>query len=318
MPDLDMSVWTGRDDTPTEGPEALQWHQRIQPCMAQKDRGVVLVGFACDEGVKRNGGRPGAVEGPKALRRALANLAWHQDHPVYDTGDVNCVNADLENAQQKLAVQIAELVMADQRPLTLGGGHETAWGTIQGLFRARPKSSIGLINIDAHFDLRAADRSTSGTPFAQAASLCQKTERRYCYFCFGIAEPANTAALFKRAHELDVLWRLDTDLHAGRLADDLNRVSRFIAGCDLVYLSLDLDVLPGSVMPAVSAPAGRGVQPEVVEAILAEVASSGKLAATDVVEFNPQFDRDGCAARVAAGLIWRIARLWTDKMETAP
>ena len=97
----------------------------------------------------------------------------------------------------------------------------------------------------------------------------------------------------------------------------LDRVRRFIAGCDLVYLSLDLDVLPSAIMPAVSAPAGRGVPLEVVERMLAEIVSSGKVAAADVVEFSPLFDVDGRAARTAATLVWRVARGWTDTVDTA-
>jgi formiminoglutamase len=317
VPSLDMSVWTGRDDILTESPSAIRWHQRVQPFMSQADKSIVLLGFACDEGVTRNGGRAGAAGGPKSLRSALANMAWHQDHPVFDAGDVTYDGADLESVQEHLAVQIAELIAAGQRPLTLGGGHETAWSTMQGMFRARPQSSIGLINIDAHFDLRASVRSTSGTPFAQAAAYCRAAGRLFRYFCLGVAEPANTAALFERAHELGVLWRLDTELHAWKLDDELERVRRFIAGCDLVYLSLDLDVLPNNVMPAVSAPAGRGVPLDIVERLVAEVVASGKLAAADVVEFNPLFDVDGRAARTAAALIWQIARGWTGTVDTA-
>ena len=34
----------------------------------------VIAGFACDEGGRRNGGRPGAADGPPAIRTALARL----------------------------------------------------------------------------------------------------------------------------------------------------------------------------------------------------------------------------------------------------
>lgn len=316
MASPDMTVWTGRDDVADEGPSAVRWHQRVRPYSSTSERGVVLLGFACDEGVKRNNGQVGAAGGPKALRSALANMAWHHQHSIFDAGDITCANADLDAAQEQLAQQTAALIECGQRPLVLGGGHETAWGTIQGLFRARPNSNIGLINIDAHFDLRAASRSTSGTPFAQAAAYCKAAGRMFRYFCFGIAEPANTPALFERARELGVLWRLDTDLESWRLDEELERMRKFIGGCDVAYLSVDLDVLPGTIMPAVSAPAGRGVALDIVERLSAEVVASGKLAAVDVVEFNPLFDTDSRAARTAAGLVWRTARSWNGNSGT--
>ena len=83
----DMSVWTGRDDTPTEGPNALRWWQCVKPYMPDAAPGIVLIGFACDEGVRRNGGRVGAKDGPRHCGSALANMAWHQRVLVYDAGD---------------------------------------------------------------------------------------------------------------------------------------------------------------------------------------------------------------------------------------
>ena len=38
--------------------------------------------------------------------------------------------------------------------------------------------------------------------------------------------------------------------------------------------------------------------------------------AADVAEFNPRFDTDGNAARVAAGLVWTLARYWEKSPPT--
>src|SRR5688572_25419257 len=87
-------VWTGRVDA-ADGELAVRWHQRVKPLEAGAAPGVVLLGFPSDEGVRRNGGRPGAKDGPRAIRGALANLAWRHSQPVYDAGDVACTNTDL-------------------------------------------------------------------------------------------------------------------------------------------------------------------------------------------------------------------------------
>ena len=119
----DMSVWTGRVDA-ADGPSALRWHQMVKPLTPGCQAGIALIGFACDEGVRRNGGRVGAKDGPRAIRQALANLAWHQDRPVYDAGDVRCDDQDLEGAQSRLAEVVSGALAAGHRPLVLGGGHE--------------------------------------------------------------------------------------------------------------------------------------------------------------------------------------------------
>ncbi|KZE32446.1 formimidoylglutamase [Crenobacter luteus] len=309
MNEIDMKLWSGRIDA-GEGELATRWHQQVRPCSADVAPGVALVGFACDEGVRRNQGRVGAVEAPAVLRKALANLAWHQATPVYDAGDVGCPDADLDAAQQRLGQRVAQLIAAGHKPLVLGGGHETAYGTYLGLAAAYPDKTIGIVNLDAHFDLRESAEASSGTPFKQIADLCQAYGRPFRYLCWGVAAPSNTRALFARAAALKVQWQPDTALTEAQLPQRLAELDAFAASVDLVYLTIDLDVLPAAQMPAVSAPAAFGVPMAVVEAVATRLAGSGRLAAADLVEFNPRFDQDSHGAKCAARLAWSIARQW--------
>jgi formiminoglutamase len=293
-----------------DGPNALRWHQKVEPLTPGCQPGVVLIGFACDEGVRRNGGRVGAKDGPRAIRQALANLAWHQQHPVYDAGDVHCDDGDMEGAQEQLARVVSGAITAGHRPLVLGGGHETAWGTFQGIVAARPEATVGIINIDAHLDLRADEPGNSGTPFNQMARWCEANNRPLRYLCLGAAEPSNTAALFERAAGLGVDWLLDTDIAPWRTDSAMSAVGNFAAETDLVHLSVDLDVLPAAVMPAVSAPATRGVPPEALEALVSYSLYSRKVVAVDLVELNPTLDHGGNGARMAGRVAWRIVNGW--------
>ncbi|MBQ0922270.1 formimidoylglutamase, partial [Hydrogenophaga aromaticivorans] len=56
-------VWRGRDDAEETG-VSTRWHHRVQPAAAHSTSGVTLIGFAVDEGVRRNAGRTGAAAGP--------------------------------------------------------------------------------------------------------------------------------------------------------------------------------------------------------------------------------------------------------------
>ncbi|WP_338057028.1 arginase family protein [Salinivibrio socompensis] len=128
---VDMAVWQGRID-PEDGDRGLRLHQTINaydPNAAQQP-GIVIYGFACDEGVARNQGRLGAALAPDTLRQALANLAWYNSQPLYDGGTVMCDDADLVLTQQRLSQQIHH-ALSQHRVLTLGGGHETAWASFQ-------------------------------------------------------------------------------------------------------------------------------------------------------------------------------------------
>ncbi|WP_460537599.1 formimidoylglutamase [Chitinimonas naiadis] len=306
-----MSVWQGRLDS-EEGALARRWHERVQVLHDEAVPGVALLGFACDAGVNRNQGRPGAKEGPLAIRKALANLAWHHDAHVYDAGTVSCAADELEAAQAELGRQVAHLLHGGHMPLVLGGGHEMAYGSFLGLARHaelmdRPPR-IGIINLDAHFDLRAGDRASSGTPFRQIAEACAANNTSFNYLVYGISEPANTEALFHRARELGVQWRGDEDCHRDNLENLLDTLAFFADQVDWLYLTVCLDVLPAGVAPGVSAPAPYGVELPVVEALIDAAKATGKLMVADIAELNPAFDRDGVTAKVAARIAWRLAR----------
>ncbi|MGE8499068.1 MAG: formimidoylglutamase [Pseudomonas sp.] len=311
----DMACWQGRIDPEVD---SARWHQRIQPLHSDSSPGVALIGFASDEGVRRNHGRVGAAAAPLAIRKALANLAWHRQGPAYDSGDVVCADGDLEGAQARLGNRVCALLQAGHLPVVLGGGHEVAYGSWLGIAEhmaasaeapqaAAPRMAaprIGIINFDAHFDLRdPAHVRSSGTPFAQIAEQCAARGWPFRYACLGVSRASNTRALFQRAAELDVLVREDHEIRESSLLDISHELGAFIAGCDVIYLTIDIDVLPACEAPGVSAPAARGVPLALLEPLLERVRDSGKLRLVDLAELNPDHDIDNRTARVAARLV---------------
>ena len=306
----DMSVWSGRIDD--EGETALRWHQCVSPWQAEAVPGVALIGFSCDAGVRRNHGRPGAAGGPQAIRQVLAVQPWHLKTAVYDAGDVVCVDDALEDAQAELSAQLKQLLGGGHFPIVLGGGHEVAFGSYQGLAGHLAESPemprIGIINFDAHLDMRLSLKASSGTPFAQIYRDCQVNGRPFLYLCAGVAETGNTAALLDNAHRLGVQLIFDDELQNGLSSQVAERLQQFIDQCDVIYLSVDIDVLPAAQAPGVSAPAAFGVPLATLEKMIDQIRASRKLRLADLAEFNPQFDQDRITARVAARLIHRLTR----------
>lgn len=335
-------IWTGRTD-PEDGDQAKRWHQivrfRDEPGggYEQEDSGALaaLIGFASDEGVIRNKGRAGAKNGPLALRQALSNLAWHgPEGYVRDLGDLslppiqpdssgsvqpNSPQADpLLVGQQHLAQRVTAALGTIGKVLVLGGGHETAAGSFQGLLNwleQKPAQKIGIVNLDAHFDLRHPGEAgiSSGTAFFQIRELLSERGLSLNYMCLGIANTANTHALFDRSDNWGVSYLRDSEITPARLEQAFSQLDAFLSSLDVLYLSLDLDVLPYWQMPAVSAPATRGVDlgflEEIIDYIGTKTCTDGILwPLSDVVEFNPGLDPDGNAARLAARLCDRILR----------
>ncbi|WP_108445526.1 formimidoylglutamase [Halomonas denitrificans] len=306
-----IDPWQGRVDSEESG-NSRRWHQVVRPVAEAERPGRALVGFCSDAGVARNKGRVGASEGPLALRRQLANLAYHLEAPLYDAGDVVCEGDALEAAQQAFAARVTGLLDQGHRVIGLGGGHEIAFASFSGLLaHARglaDRPRIGILNLDAHLDLRHAERASSGTPFRQCAELCEQEGIEFRYTCLGVSQTGNTSALFERAESLGVEWVLDDACRSIASPEVKGALDRLLARVDVVYLTICLDTLPAWIAPGVSAPAARGIELAFVEDVIDYLAARTELPMVDVAELNPRLDTESRTARVAARLVERLAR----------
>jgi len=320
--------WQGRHDA-EDGAMGKRVHHVVKQIPVSElepyRNAVSLLGFACDAGVARNKGRVGARKSPDLIRRALANMAWHKQSALIDLGNVVCEDDLLEQYQSECADVIA-MALRSTPVITLGGGHEVAWASFQGLARyfdylnpATPPK-IGIINFDAHFDLRAFESShadvkpSSGTPFNQIHDYCVKHDWPFHYACLGVSRASNTQALFKRAEELNVWFVEDKDLAHLNHIYHLTQLQHFIDKCDYIYLTIDLDVFPAATAPGVSAPAARGVSIDTIAPFLDRILHyKQKLVIADIAEYNPTYDVDSQTARLAARLCWDIANAFSEK-----
>lgn len=300
-----MDPWQGRVDDPSD-PLTFRLHQVVRPIDQAASPGVALLGFASDEGVRRNGGRTGAALGPTALRRCLSNLPAPESRAVYDAGDIDCADGDLEGAQLRYAKRITQLLDAGHFPLGMGGGHEIGFASYLGLAGSAEPGRVAIVNLDAHLDLRDAPIANSGTPFLQALRHAQGNGVQLDYFCLGVSASANTQRLFRTAHETGSRYLHDDEMTVPHLDANIERLLQWLAPADSIYLTICLDVLPAAVAAGVSAPSARGVALEVVESVIAAIRNTDRLKLADIAELSPPLDRDDATARVAARLIHRL------------
>lgn len=314
---MNREDWQGRVDA-LDGEEGRRWHQAVQPLEGAARAGVTLLGFSSDEGVTRNQGRAGASEGPRALRRALSPLAFHSARgtPLYDAGDIGCHDRDLEGAQRALGARVEALLGQRHFPMLLGGGHEIAWGSFQGVSAALARDGrlphFGIVNFDAHFDLRRGP-ATSGTPFLQIREALVARGLPFRYLCLGISRASNTAALFRTAQACGARWLLDEELVWPQWDAACRVIDEFVDSLEAVQLTICLDAFPAASAPGVSAPAARGLAPDLALSLmryLLERAGHGtqgsKVVLAEVAELAPRHDPDGRTARLAARLVHDI------------
>ena len=299
-----------RDDDPRLG-EVIETWQGGTPSL-RRGR-AVLIGFPQDEGVRRNGGRPGSADAPREIRRWLSRLVpWECENgtdltrrPPLDLGDVRLAGS-LEETQAALGEVIAAVLKSGAVPIVLGGGHETAYGHYLGYVGAG--LPVGVVNVDAHLDVRPfpEGRGHSGSPFRQMFEHPTHPLPGDRYSCLGV-QPHATA----RAH-WDYCNQQGCAVHtADEVRDSLTEY--FLGAVDhwsdkrlSVMLTLDADVVSASDVPGVSAPNVSGLSGDELLELAREAGSLSEVKSLEIVEINPHFDRDGQSARWAALVVWNF------------
>ena len=318
----DETVWQGRTDSENNY-DAFRWHQCVKIIDLRNSDlttftgklGFAFIGFCCDEGVRLNRGRTGAAKGPQSIRSELANLPcnFSQEVKLFDVGDILCEDCTLQQSQDILSKAVHKVLSLNLFPIVLGGGHEVAFGNYMGtlnyLSQISSEPNIGIINFDAHFDLRPYTQTqvaSSGTMFRQIADICSQRKLEYSYMCIGIQKHSNTIDLFKTADRLGAKYMLAKDIIDGDDGEFINKIEDFIKLRDYIYVTICSDVFSTAFAPGVSAAQPLGLDPERVLKFLKYILKSNKVVCFDIAEVSPRFDQDDITANLAAILIYSV------------
>lgn len=249
---------------------------------------VLLCGIPFDGAVL---GRKGAAGGPTAIREAFRFLASHDPERGIDLAKFRWHDlGDVQWAGTKDTLATHETVLANLEPkfrgakpiVVLGGDNSLSFPIVQALVKGRDigKAGLGIVVLDAHYDVRAWDKKeqpSSGTPYGR---ILQELPGKPCVATnlveVGIRPFANTRALADRAAKLGLEPIPMADVRSrGAEAVAKEAVARAGNGTDTLWLSVDLDVLDQGVAPGVSAPGIGGMAlhdaAELVNAVASEI-----------------------------------------------
>ncbi len=258
---------------------------------------IGLIGLADDLGVRLNNGRPGAKEGPRAFRAALARYGvadppgW--DWPaVFDAGDIVPAPGSDESALRETHGRVTEAVAAlldlGLFPIGIGGGHDLTFPFVRAA--AKRLGIAAGVYFDAHFDVR--ETAGSGMAFRRLVEDCGIRTLHV----HGLSPLVNS-----REH-----WNW-FKAHGGRMDQSVDESADLDQPfpTDPSFVSLDLDVVDASEAPGVSAPNPAGWSAGMLEVSLETCGAVPGVKCFDIMELNPSFDQDGRTARVAAhALLW--------------
>lgn len=303
--------WSGRKSDQVE-----YWHQAVEAISNLKlrednTRKIGILGYSGEEGVIRNQGRIGTIEGPSSIRKMLGTIALHlsENLPILDYGDIFTLDQDMESSHEVISKITHDLLSTNHFPVLLGGGHDLAYAHGRGALKyvKEKGEKLGIINLDAHFDLRplVKGKGHSGSPFFQ---LAEEFPEDFNYLALGIQRAANPKSLFETAEKLKSRYIVMEDFRLYNWEFIEEQISWFIDSVDKIYLSIDLDGFSSAFAPGVSAPSPMGFNPQIAFKVFELIVKSKKLISLDVVELNPQFDQDNATARLAARSVEYIVR----------
>ena len=310
-----MAIWHGRIDSETDY-RSFRWHQYIKELdlsgkieVAPTKLSFVLIGYNVDEGIILNSGRAGAKSGSTKIREFLINkpCSFSQEIKIFDGGNVEYTSS-VEQAQETLAELVDKCLSNNYFPIIMGGGHDIAYGTMSGLINHFDvvKQNFGIINFDAHFDLRPYKRSTSGTMFRQIHDDIINRGGKFNHLTIGIQKSGNTLSLFDYAKEINSEYILAGDMTHENTAINHYRVGEFVKKQDLIYMTVCCDVFASAFAPGVSSPQPMGIEPEAFLDLFKDILISRKVVAFDIGEVSPTLDSSNTTASLGALIIYSL------------
>jgi arginase family enzyme len=240
---------------------------------------------------------------PALLRETLRRIGRYDvetgrelETRVLDRGDVPLEGLSIEDATPLIRDKVAASAEAHALTLLIGGNNAATRPGVLGL--GVPLDRIGLITLDAHFDMRDLDAGLGngnpvraliedGLPGANIAQV-------------GLASFANSRAMHEDAIAAGNLIVTIGDVRSGGIAQAITQALDHVARCDAIVIDCDIDVIDRSQFPAAPGARPGGMAVEDFFAAVRRLASEPRVRVIDLTEWDPPLDTTDLSALTAA------------------
>jgi formiminoglutamase len=279
----------------------------IRPWDGVEPADVVLVGAPLS---RTSISHSGAAATPQAMREMFAAVSTYNfDHDVdlaaalsaRDAGDARVHVTDAARSRAGIRDAVAAVLARSSGALTvvMGGDHSISAPSVEA-FREHVEGAVGLVQLDAHMDLRNLDDGgrTNGTPIRQLLEGGTLDGRNIVQV--GIHAFANAPAYRDVAREAGITQISAREVATTPAAEIAQRAVRIAAEhSDAVYVTLDMDVLDQAFAPGVPALVPGGMTSWQLFEMLLVLGRHPSVRAIDIVEVDPSQDPRRATVRVA-------------------
>ena len=240
---------------------------------------------------------------PRVLRDTLRRIGLYDvetgrelDTKVFDRGDVGIANLTIEQATPVIQGAVAESAQAHSLTLVVGGNNAVTRPGLLGL--GGKFDEIGLITLDAHFDMRDLDQGLSngnpvraliedGMPGANIAQV-------------GLASFANSRQMHEDAVEAGNLVVTIGDVRRDGIVHAIDRALDHVSHCDALVIDCDIDVIERAQLPGAPGARPGGIVAHDFFYAVRRLASDPRVRVIDLTEWDPPLDPTDLSALTAA------------------
>ena len=236
---------------------------------------------------------------PDAVRDALKFFSTYDvdidtdisDLPVNDFGNVS-------------EATLTELLPALPPTVILGGDNGVTRFGVHAM--GLPLDRIGLVTLDAHFDLRHTDDGFhNGNPIR---ALLEAGMPGTNIHQIGIQSFANSPAYARIAMDAGITVRSAEFVHSNCIAETLqNSLETLSAHVDAIYIDLDIDTIDRAACPGAPGARPGGIHAFQARQFARIAGSHPKVRVMDIVEFDPELDQNRATAMACAACLLSFA-----------
>jgi arginase family enzyme len=240
---------------------------------------------------------------PQLLRQTLGRIGRYDietgrelETLVNDRGDVDLAGLGIDQATPLIRDAVADSAKAHALTLLAGGNNAVTRPGLLGLGGAI--ASIGLITLDAHFDMRDLDSGLSngnpvraliadGLPGANIAQV-------------GLASFANSRLMHEDAIAFGNLAITAGEVRERGISAALDRALDHVDHCETLVVDCDIDVIDRAQFPAAPGARPGGMDSSDLFAAVRRLAGDPRVRLIDLTEWDPPLDSSDLSALTAA------------------
>jgi len=264
------------------------------------DAPVGMVGAPLDAGSVT----PGRCDlAPGLLRDTLRRIGRYDvetarelQTKIADHGDVPVAGLSIEEATPSLVAACQASVERHELTLLVGGNNAVTRSGVHGL--GLPLEKVGLITLDAHFDMRDTSAGLGngnpvralredGLPGANIAQI-------------GLAPFANSAEMHRDALDGEHLVVTIADVRAEGIDRAVGRALDHLRHCEIIAVDCDIDVIDRSQFPGAPGARPGGMAAHDFFIAVRSLAAEPRVKLIDLTEWDPPLDSTDLSALTAA------------------